>query len=164
MPLSGSTIALTGKAFLPAFSLTAALSLLLVIAIIDGQSRLIPDALNLPFILLAAAYGTTKGGALPLSGLLLLGGTLGAQWFLSRGTWMGSGDVLFGSGIGLLLLHWQPALLCLTLAYILGTCWVILLLTFRQLTLGKHIAFGPFLACACVITLLFGQEIIMLNS
>lgn len=139
--------------------LALALWLLLLIAVTDLRTRTIPDVFNLPFILLAVTYALlarhfSAAGALVM--LLFFGG----QWLLSRGRWVGSGDILLGIGIGFLLGGIACALLCLALAYILGSIVALILLATKLATRKSHIPFGPFLAAAALITLVVGESIL----
>ncbi|MFH0851834.1 MAG: prepilin peptidase [Candidatus Peregrinibacteria bacterium] len=145
----------------PLFSLLLALSLwlLLLIAVMDLRTRTIHDALNLSFIFFAMAYAVAIGH-LEIGGPLLLVLFFGAQWLLSRGRWVGSGDILLGAGIGFLLGGFGLSLLCLGIAYVLGALAATVLLLMERATRKSHIPFGPFLAVSAVSVLVFGERLL----
>ncbi len=151
-----------------ALFLGLALWLLLLLAIIDARTGMVPDALSVPFILTAAAFALLRGPltAEALSDLFFaVAGVTGfflAQWILSRGQWLGSGDIFLAAGIAALL--GSPMLACVAvgLAYMIGALVASVLLLLRKTTLAGKLAFGPFLACGGVITLLWGQELLRL--
>ncbi len=136
-----------------------ALWLLLVIAVIDGKTQHIPDALNVPFIIVAAAVALGRGGVDWVA--LFLGiGFFGAQWLFSRGRWVGSGDVLLAAGLGILLPQWKTMALAITIAYVLGAFVAASLLLTGRKERKDVMAFGPFLATGGVVALLFGGKIL----
>ena len=123
---------------------------------------MIPDYVNFPFLGLSLLYAYVSGTAAIL-GPLLLGIFFATQWAVSRGRWMGSGDVLLGIGIGFLLGDWQKAILCLVLTYVLGGSWGLALFIRKSGARHRQIAFAPFLAAACMIALLFGDSLLCLG-
>jgi len=147
------------RAPLPALLLAFSLWLMLLIAVIDARTQTIHDALNLSFIIFSVAHAVAIG-QLQVAGALLLALFFGAQWLVSRGKWVGSGDILLGAGIGFLLGDWENALLCLGLAYILGATAASYLLLFKKASRKSHIPFGPFLAAAALLTILFGDRML----
>jgi prepilin signal peptidase PulO-like enzyme (type II secretory pathway) len=84
----------------------------------------------------------------------------GAQWLLSRGRWVGSGDILLAMALGLLLGSWQHVIIMLMVAYIVGALLVSVLLGLGHMTRTQNIAFGPFLVIGALVTLLFGDQIL----
>lgn len=74
--------------------------------------------------------------------------------------WIGSGDILLGAAIGLLLgLH--GTLLTLFLAYVIGAVIVSILIVAGRVGESRTIAFGPFLSLAALTALLFGERLIV---
>lgn len=142
-----------GPSPLPALLLAWALWLLLLIAVMDVRTRFIHDALNLSFILFAAAYALTAG-RFAIAGAVSVGLFFGVQWLVSRGRWIGSGDILLGIGVGLLMGDLRMALLCLAGAYIIGALAAIVLLAAKRVTKTSHVPFAPFLASATLLVLL----------
>lgn len=142
-----------------ALFLALCLWLLLIISTIDFKVQGIPDLLSFPFIALSFAYSLFMGSFDPVA--LSLGvAFLGGQWLVSRGTWVGSGDIILIVGIGALVGQWQLMLVCMFLAYIFGSMYAAFLLIRHQGNTKKTLAFGPFLSFALLVTLLFGIRIL----
>ncbi|ALM10386.1 MAG TPA: hypothetical protein DEB30_01755 [Candidatus Peribacter riflensis] len=147
------------KEALSSLLLALALWLLLLIAVMDARTQSIHDLLNFSLIAFAVAYAVSVG-SVQIAAPLLLGAFFGGQWVLSRGRWVGSGDILLGIGVGFLLGDWMRALLCLGLAYILGAMVASYLLLLHKASRKSHIPFGPFLAGAALLTIMFGDRIL----
>jgi prepilin signal peptidase PulO-like enzyme (type II secretory pathway) len=152
-----------GALFVVPFALGSALLLgvtlwlLLLIAVIDARTQMIPDALSIPFVVLSGITVFMVHGTVELSGAMFLGIFFALQWILSGGRWVGSGDVLLAVGIGLLLGGYQYALMCLFFAYVSGALVAIYLLMRKLVSRRDRIAFGPFLALGTVITIAIGS-------
>jgi prepilin signal peptidase PulO-like enzyme (type II secretory pathway) len=96
---------------------------------------------------------------------MLLSAFLGASFFLaqyliSRGKWIGGGDIRLGILIGCAFA--KPGLLALTLmlAYLIGSAIGLVLLAGKKKGWKSELPLGVFLAMASLITLFFGQAII----
>jgi Type II secretory pathway, prepilin signal peptidase PulO and related peptidases len=76
----------------------------------------------------------------------------GAQYVLSRGHWVGDGDILVGAMIGAMV-GWPGVIAALMLAYVLGLAVVIALMIVKRKKLDDTIAMGPFLALAAAVVL-----------
>lgn len=81
----------------------------------------------------------------------------GAQWLLSRGRWLGSGDIWFGAMIALLVGTWQRTALALYLAYVVGGVVVGFLFAIGRIKRGMRIPFGPALATGLMLTMWCGS-------
>jgi prepilin signal peptidase PulO-like enzyme (type II secretory pathway) len=151
--------ALASFAFFPSFALALALWSMLVIGIIDARTQMIPDVLTGVLAVAALAYHLLLGDVIWTGALLGLV-FFGAQWLLSRGRWVGSGDILLAMALGLLLGSWQHVIIMLMVAYIVGALLVSVLLGLGHMTRTQNIAFGPFLVIGALVTLLFGDQIL----
>lgn len=165
---------------------------LLAIALYDLKTTYIPDTWVWTFNGLAlASVFITFPQEMSALGYALLAGPLTslplfAFWYVSKGAWMGFGDVKLALGIGWLL-GISSGITALFLAFILGAIVSVVLLlrssvaihrlarnhTFlhrvvapniqAQYTMKSEIAFGPFLVLACFIVWLldiYGVETI----
>jgi prepilin signal peptidase PulO-like enzyme (type II secretory pathway) len=83
----------------------------------------------------------------------------GAQWLLSRGKWLGGGDVWFGVMMGLVLGNWQMTALAIYISYLAGGCAAAILLMTKILKRGANLPFAPFLALGLMLTVWFGISI-----
>lgn len=80
------------------------------------------------------------------------------QYFVSKGTWVGFGDLELGLIMGLAL-GWQNLLLALFLAYIIGSLIAIPLLILQKAGRKTALPMGAFLVPALLLMLLWGDII-----
>jgi len=97
---------------------------------------------------------TALGSVAVLSGLYLL------IYILSKGKWIGFGDVKLGVGLGLIIIDWQLAIMALFLANFIGTLIVAPLLVSRKIKRSAHIPFGPLLITGTVVAWFVGWPIL----
>jgi len=93
-----------------------------------------------------------------LIGLVIGGGFFYLQYAISKGKWIGGGDILLGILMGVIL-GWPMILTALYIAYILGGVVAITLLLMKKKKFGNEIPFGTFLALATFVTMLYGEVI-----
>ena len=141
---------------------------LLVLAVIDAETRRIPNRLTYP--LAPALLVLLAGGALlegePGAALrallagLAVGGALLALATAVRGG-MGMGDVKLGAfiGVGLGALSWGAVAVGVLGGFLLGGLTGVLLLATRARGRKDLIPFGPYLAAGAVIGLLGGARL-----
>lgn len=149
-------------------------SFLIALGTIDARLKIVPDALSLPAIavtFLAQVLVISNFGVNGLSttilrsiGGLLIGAAIGALWFwlqwvVSRGKWVGTGDIRLGALLGVFL-GMPLTMVALFLAYITGSIWAVVLLARRKVRFGSAIPFGAFLALAGVVTFIFGPAMV----
>lgn len=94
------------------------------------------------------------GSIFILSGLYLL------IYLVSRGRWIGFGDVKLGLGLALILADWKLAFMTLFVANLIGTIIVMPGLISGRLNRMQHIPFGPLFIAGFVIVFLFGYQIL----
>lgn len=85
-------------------------------------------------------------------------GFFAAQYYGSRGKWIGFGDVKLGVVMALAL-GWPNALVAIAVAYILGAFIGVGLILSGNKRMGSELPFGTFLAIATVIGLLWGGQV-----
>lgn len=150
------------------YSLSASLVLLAALWLLfvhDVRFGLLPDWLTLPPLVLAFGYGLyVRGFDLAAIGWWLLALAIGAglyilQWALSRGKWVGTGDIRLGALIGLIV-GWPHILTTLGLAYVGGALIAVVLLAAKVRTMGDRLPMAAFLIPAAVIVLWFGETIL----
>ena len=90
----------------------------------------------------------------PLTSVAILGGLYLLLYFVSKGKWVGDGDWLLGTAIGLALADPWLSLITLFIANLLA-CLV--MYPFIRLQKDHKIYFGPFMVIAFVITLTFSD-------
>lgn len=133
---------------------------LLLIAVIDLRTRTIPDVLTVVVFVAGIAHHWMLHGTIPTISPLVLAGFFLAQWLVSRGRWVGTGDILLAAAIGMLVGTVQGALWTLLLAYAFGASVAIALLSLKKLRRGDMIPFGPFLVLGAYCALLLGESLV----
>ncbi len=93
-----------------------------------------------------------------LYGLILGLCFFGLQYLISRGRWLGSGDIILGCFMGVLL-GLKISIVALFLTYFLGAIISILLLLLKIKDRSSKIPLGPFISLAMLISFLWGQSI-----
>lgn len=150
----------TNGSFLLAALLFVGLWALLLIAVIDFRTRTIPDALTvIVFIAGIVFHWFRVGGSIPTLAPLILGLFFLSQWLISRGQWVGTGDILLAAAIGMLVGTVQGALWTLILAYAFGASVAIVLLSLKKLRRGDMIPFGPFLVLGAYVVIILGDSL-----
>ncbi len=144
---------------------------LLVILIWDLRYMIIPDGLVVGGLVLAVIYFGYRYLISPdflmsvntdltrnFLGGLIVGGFFYILFMISRGRWIGGGDVKLGFLLGFLV-GWKMSYLFLMLAYILGAIPAVYLLLTKKVTAKTKIPFGPFLILAGFILMLWGDSV-----
>ena len=152
-------------------------SLLIIIFVYDLKHYLIPDKIIYPAIIIAFVYQLfrilnfefiLKFGFwnLDFKSLInpLLSAILASVFFLaivmvSRGKWMGVGDIKLAFLMGLIL-GWPNILFALFSSFFIGAIVGIGLIISGKKTLKSEIPFGPFLVTGTFLSLFFGEKII----
>lgn len=139
----------------------AFLAILIIIFVYDLKTMYIPDLLVWLGIILTIVFLLLSRQQLVSSiyGALAIGGLLGLLVLISRGKWMGAGDVKLGILIGLLS-PWPIALVTLFSAFLIGGITGGILIIFKQKTLKQTVPFSPFLITGWLIAFFWGQKII----
>ena len=134
------------------------LAALVAVTVIDLEHQIIPDRITLPAIavgFVTSFLGTRTSWLDSLLGILVGGGVLFAVIVVSGGG-MGGGDMKLGAMMGTFL-GYKLALLALFLAVILGGAVALGLLSTGIRKRKDPIPFGPFLAVASAVAMLWGE-------
>ncbi|HRJ06665.1 MAG TPA: prepilin peptidase [Candidatus Saccharibacteria bacterium] len=150
-----------------------ALVMLAILFAYDAKWFLLPDRVMVPLIavsivlfffhvnLSSLGEATITGPLLSgLGGILILGGLYLLLWFISKGQWVGFGDVKLGLALGLLLADWRLAFLALFLANLIGVLFVIPGLVSKKLSRRSQVPFGPFLIAGFGVSLVWGYALL----
>ncbi len=133
---------------------------LVIIFVYDLKHYLILDIVIIPAVIIAFIGGMLLG--YPIMQMLLAGiaaaGFFAIQFFVSRGRWIGGGDIRLGFLMGLML-SWPLVVAALMFAYVLGSIIGIGLILAGKKKLGSQVPFGTFLTIATFITLLYGNQL-----
>jgi len=142
--------------------LAGAIYALVLIAFYDFETQKIPDVFIIILLLSALLY---RGSLSTTDPVAMQNGMIGAvipfcffggMWLVSAGRWIGSGDILLGTSIGLLL-GMELTLLSLFFTYVIGALFALILMSLHRIKRGQTMPFGPFLASGALIAL-FGGE------
>jgi prepilin signal peptidase PulO-like enzyme (type II secretory pathway) len=141
----------------------------LALAVYDLKWFLLPDVIVWPLVALAVvrvaadwlvfggswqAAASSAFGALTISGLFL------TLYVVSKGTWIGFGDVKLALALGLLAGGVVPALLVLFIASLLGMVASLPLVLTGKAGRKSHLPFGPLLIAGLVVVVLFGDKLV----
>jgi len=137
------------------------ISVMIIVFIYDLRWFLILDKVTLPASLLVFLFNLYLGMSWQN---LLISGIIGGSFFLlqflvSKGKWIGGGDVRLGLLMGLAL-GWPGILVALLMAYIIGSIVGVFLLLLKKKKWNSEVPLGIFLSAATVATLFFGDYII----
>lgn len=94
-----------------------------------------------------------------LGAVAILSGLYGVLWLLSKGAWIGFGDVKLGLGLALLLGQWELAFITLFAANIIGCIIVLPGILSGKLKRTSHVPFGPLLIAGFIIAGLWGTQV-----
>ncbi len=124
----------------------------------DGLFQEIPDEVMLPaivFVGLVMYLGGFESGQSLAYGFTVPVLFFGFLFFVSRGNWLGGGDLRIGALMGLIL-GWPNIIVGLFLGYLLGSIYSAIGIVAGKLTRKSHIPFAPFLFLGTYITIFWG--------
>ena len=136
---------------------------LIVIFVYDLKHYLIPDKVIYPAIAITFVYDVLMSDILGMSDILI--SAFGAAGFflaivlISRGRWMGIGDIKLAFLMGLVL-GFPKILVALFLAFMAGAIMGMILVFLGKKTLKSEVPFGPFLVSGTFIALFWGEKLI----
>lgn len=137
------------------------IAMLTVVFVFDLRYMLILRKVTLPATVLAFAANIALGYGL-LSLLIGMGVGWGFFWLqyrISKGTWVGGGDMQLGLLMGAML-GVKGVLVALLLAYIGGAAFGLVLIATKRATRKTRIPFGTFLSLSTIVVLLYGSRLL----
>lgn len=121
----------------------------------------LPDWITLPSIVVVAVWNLLLGMSVQdvLLGAVTLGGFFALQFVISRGRWVGGGDIRMGVLLGVAL---GPGFggLAVGLSYILGSLVAVGMVLSGVANRKTALPFGTFLAVGGYVVLLWGEDIL----
>jgi leader peptidase (prepilin peptidase) / N-methyltransferase len=153
-------------------------TILVMIAVYDYKTKVIPNGFNLAFIISSAFYLSLSAflapNFIPATLYCILAAIVAFLFFyglvyFSKERWMGGGDAKMAFGIGLLL---GPlgTLLAIMIASVTGSIYGLISIAFtkrksknsklKTKSFSHEIPFGPFLALGTYLAMVFGPTII----
>lgn len=170
----GGTVTLAGA--IESFGLLA----LFVLAVIDARRGIVPDQITIPAIVILvigrlaatvviaseqpSAVSAAISAMSVLGMFLIVSVVLGAGFFwlqrlVSRGRWVGDGDIRVGALMG--ALFWPSHLvIALAASYIIGGTIAAALLLTRRVERRSRIPLVPFLFLGSILAIFFGDTVI----
>lgn len=142
-------------------------SVLIVIFFVDIDYQIIPDIITLPGMVLGLGVAFLPGGLniwQALIGLVVGGGALYVvamlgDWLFKKDS-MGGGDIKMAAMLGAFL-GWQKIILIFFGSAFIGMIVSIILMSVsKKIRENRVIPFGPFIAVAAVVAILYGEKII----
>ena len=142
-------------------------SVLLAIFFIDLDFQIIPDVITLPGMILALTASFMPGGIGIVNaaiGLVIGGGSLYliallGDWLFKKES-MGGGDIKMAAMLGAFL-GWQKVLFIFISSAVIGLVISVALMLFSsKLRQERVVPFGPFLALAALLAILYGDSLI----
>lgn len=141
---------------------------LITLFVYDARYMLLPDRVTLPALAVLTLVHivtalNTDGGENLLEQLFLPilvgGGFFALQFIVSKGRWIGGGDIRLGALMGVIL-GWPGILTGLMVAYVIGAVVSIALIATKKKTMQSAVPFGTFLAVATVITMFWTEQVL----
>lgn len=121
------------------------------------------DSMLLPAILIGLiatiASPLTPDTVNALIGGLIGGGFFALQWAISKGRWVGGGDIRVGAFIGIIL-GWQLTVVALVVAYLVGSLVAIGIALKKGVLRGVRMPLAPLLVIGTFVAFFFGNELI----
>ncbi|HMB26138.1 MAG TPA: prepilin peptidase [Patescibacteria group bacterium] len=141
---------------------------LIIIFVADLRYYLVFDLVVIPLAVFALfinlfLFGSDLGfwsmfWNLALSAMLG-GGFFWLQYVISKGRWVGAGDIRLGVLFGFMF-GWPRILAVLILAYVSGAIISLFLVALKRKNMKSQVPFGVFLSLAALVVLFYGNEIV----
>lgn len=134
---------------------------LIIIFVYDLLYYLVLDSVSIPAIIISFIGSLLLGYSLTD---ILIGGIIGLTFFLlqfviSKGKWIGGGDLRLGLMCGFMV-GWPKILPLLVITYVGGAIVSVALLASKKKKWSDSVPLGIFLTVATLVVLLFGDQII----
>jgi prepilin signal peptidase PulO-like enzyme (type II secretory pathway) len=135
----------------------------------DAKWFLLPDKVNIGVIvlglitsILVLIQSSDVLGTLSsiITSAAILSGVYFVLYKISKGRWIGQGDIKLGLGLALLLADWRLAFIALFAANLIGTLVVAPALMMGKLKRNSHVPFGPLLIIGTVIAQFVGLSLL----
>lgn len=142
---------------------------LLILGAYDQKWFLLPDVVTFSLVAVAGAFALIEVGqasnhlaaAWSVSGAVaILSGLYLMLWYVSKGQWVGFGDVKLGLVLALLLADWKLAFIALFAANLIGCLFVLPGLIAKKLSGAARVPFGPFLIMGTILAFFAGNLIL----
>lgn len=142
---------------------------LVILFAYDQKWFLLPDVVTFSLVGVAGLFALIEIAQAPnhleavwsvAAAVTILSGLYLAIWRLSKGQWVGFGDVKLGLVLALLLADWQLAFIALFAANFIGCLVVLPGLVSKKLSPLARVPFGPFLILGTLVAFFAGRTIL----
>jgi len=138
------------------------ISFLIFVFIYDAlYKEILPGAVWVAVLIVTAYHWLVKDLTIEsfVYGIILGFSFFAFQYFVSKGRWIGGGDVRLGLFIGALL-GWEKTVLAVLVAYWLGAFFGLFLLFSKKGKMNSEVPLGTFLTAGTLFAMYFGEYII----
>lgn len=135
---------------------------LIAIFFYDLEESRIPDVFLFPLIVVALIGSFIMGKPDSMSMIIAIGISVlffGGQILLSRGKWLGDGDLYLALGLSLMF-GWRMLLVAIVLSYTIGAFVSLMLMATKKVSSKSKIPFAPFMVLGSFLTIFFGEEML----
>ena len=150
------------------FTWLVGLTGLVALAIYDAKWMILPNTILRPL------YGLVGAGLVAqfivgrpltqvfsiLGAIAVCSGLFLVLFLISKGRWIGYGDVMLGLLTGALIGSTMSAVFSIFTASVLGMVWSLPLLILKKVPKNTKIPFGPFLIAGAILAVFFGADIL----
>ncbi len=152
------------------FSSWIAIMILVALFLTDVRAMVLPARITHTAIIFFLAFDFFTLGSHPLNavrslavGIIIGGGFFFLQYVVSRGAWIGEGDIWLGLLMAVILRRWELVVIAIFLGYIIGAIVSVGLLARHAKKLKSEVPLGAFLTVATIIVLLSERLIPLLS-
>ncbi len=132
---------------------------LFALSAFDWRKKLLPiEPMQIATLAMLFAQAFQGNAVSSFIGILVGSGFIWLQVLMSRGKWMGRGDIWLAASIGAFM-GWPGIAVTLYLTYLVGGFIAVVLYATGIYTRGMRIPFAPFLALGTVGALIWGTSI-----
>lgn len=136
-------------------------SFLILIFVYDARYQLVPDGFVFPAIVIAFGWNVLLGQSVVslVVGGLVIGGIFWVQYAISRGRWIGAGDIFIGCLLGVYL-GLTHGLVAIWVAYVGGAIIALFLLALKKVNPKTPVPLGAYLIVAAFFTVWCGDVVL----
>lgn len=137
------------------------IAVMIIIFIYDLRWYLILDKITIPSIIIIFITNLVLGvsWSIMLLAMVVGGGFFLLQFVVSRGKWIGGGDIRLGALMGVIL-GWPNILAALMISYVIGSVIGIGLMMFGKKKWSSEVPMGVFLTTGTLIVMFYGGKLI----
>lgn len=142
---------------------------LAILFVYDKKWYLLPDIVNYAVILIGLinsviiiTSSSDKISAIIsiVVSVIILSGLYLFLYTISKGRWIGFGDIKLGLGLALLIANWQLSFIALFAANLIGCLIIFPAMIGGKIKKNTHVPFGPLMILGGVVAMFFGNYLV----